>query len=296
MGICASEKKNRERKVMEEISKLLGRWQLFYVVLMITIILALLYSLSIPIEISPHTKAVYDYIEDPSKLPLGSPVLVEMHYDEASRAELEPQVIALMKHLFEKGCKLVFLSTATYGPVAFQSLQFSAPDLFEGKRYGEDYVFLGYIAGGESTLAFLARSITGTVAIDNYGTATSELPLIVEANNASAYGLVVTASSKTDTFLWYICQWYTPYHTPLLFVTLSTIAPSIESYVNAGQARGMLTGQRSAAEYELLVGRKGLGIVSLEAQRFVQWVLLLFIILVNIMFAYVKLSKKLRKR
>jgi hypothetical protein len=282
--------------VMEEISKLLGRWQLFYIMLTITIILALLYSLSIPIEISPHTKAVYDYIEDPSKLPLGSPVLVETCYEEGARAELEPQVIALMKHLFEKRCKLVFLSTAIYGPVAFQFLQFSAPDLFEGKRYGEDYVFLGYIASGESTLTSLARSITGTVATDNYGTVTSELPLIVEANNASAYGLVVIASSKTETFLWYIRQWYTPYHTPLLFVTLSAIVPSIESYVNSGQAIGMLTGQRSAAEYELLVGRKGSGTASLEAQHLVQWVLLLFIILGNIMFAYVKLSKKVMKK
>jgi hypothetical protein len=281
---------------MGKIGKLLGRWQLLYIAFTITIILALLYSLSSPIEISPSTKAVYDYIEDPSKLPSHSPVLVEICYDEASRAELEPQVIAIMKHLFDKDCKLVLLSTATYGPVAFQFLQSSAPDLFKGKRYGEDYVFLGYIAGSESTLASLARNITGTVAKDNYGTTTSELPLIIEANNASAYGLVVIASSSTDTFLWYIHQWYTPYHTPLLFVTLSTIAPSIESYVNSGQAIGMLTGQRSAAEYELLVGRKGSGTASLEAQRFVQWVLLLFIILGNIMFAYVKLSKRLRKR
>jgi hypothetical protein len=201
-----------------------------------------------------------------------------------------------MKHLFEKDCKLVFLSTATYGPLAFQFLQLSAPDVFEGKTYGEDYVFLGYIAGGESTLASLARSITGTVATDNYGNSTSSLHLIQEANDATAYELVVIASSGTDTFSWYIRQWYTPYHTPLLFGALSVIAPSIEPYVGAGQAIGMLTGQRSAAEYELLVGRKGLGIASMDAQSFAHGLILLFIILGNIVFAYAKLSKRGEKK
>ncbi|PMB76178.1 MAG: hypothetical protein C0193_00105 [Candidatus Bathyarchaeota archaeon] len=281
---------------MEKIDKILGTRQLLYTLLIIAIILPILYPVGLPIGISSRTRAVYDYIEDDSKLPPGSHVLVEIYYEVAARAELEPQVIALMKHLFEKNCKLVFLSTATYGPLAFQFLQTSAPDLFEGKTYGEDYVFLGYIAGGESTLASLARSITGTVATDNYGNPASSLPLIQEANDATAYELVVIASSGTDTFSWYIRQWYTPYHTPLLFGALSVIAPSIEPYVGAGQAIGMLTGQRSAAEYELLVGRKGLGIASMDAQSLAHGLILLFIILGNIVFAYTKLSKRGEKK
>jgi hypothetical protein len=281
---------------MEKIDKILGTRQLLYTLLIIAIILPILYPLGLPIGISSRTRAVYDYIEDDSKLPPGSHVLIEIYYEVAARAELEPQVIALMKHFFEKDCKLVFVSTATYGPLAFQFLQASAPDVFEGKTYGEDYVFLGYIAGGESTLASLARSITGTVATDNYGNPTSSLHLIQEANDATAYELVVIASSGTDTFSWYIRQWYTPYHTPLLFGALSVIAPSIEPYVGAGQAIGMLTGQRSAAEYELLVGRKGLGIASMDAQSLAHGLILLFIILGNIVFAYTKLSKRGEKK
>lgn len=68
---------------MEKIGKLRQMATILHGAI-ITRILALLYSLSIPIEISPSTKAVYDYIEEPSKLPLGSLVLVEMHYEETS--------------------------------------------------------------------------------------------------------------------------------------------------------------------------------------------------------------------
>lgn len=281
---------------IEKIDKVLSTRQLLYTLLIILIIVPLIYPVGLPIGISSRTKAVYDYIEDDSKLPPGSPVLVEIYYEVAARAELEPQVIALMKHLFEKNCRLVFLSMATYGPLAFQFLQSSAPDLFEGKTYGEDYVFLGYIAGGESALASLASSITGTVAVDNYGNPTSNLPLIQEANTAADYKLVLVASSGTDTFAWYVRQWYTPYHTPLLFGVLSVIGPSVEPYVGAGQAIGMLTGQRAAAEYELLVGRKGLGIASMDAQSFAHGLILLFIILGNIVFAYTKLSKRGEKK
>lgn len=282
--------------LMGKVSKFLGRWQLLYVLFIIAVIVVLLYSITAPIEISPNTKAIYDYLNDNSKLTPDSPVLIEICYEESARTELEPQIIALMKHLFDKNCRLLFLSTSAYGPIAFQYLQSSAPDLFASKQYGEDYAFLGYLADNESTLASLAKSITGTVATDNYGFPTSELPLIVEANDASAYSLVIVASSRTDTFSWYVNQWHAPYHTPLLFVTLSTIVSSIESYVDSGQAIGMLVGQRSAAEYELLVGRKGLGVASLEAQRSLHLLLLLVIILGNIIFTYIKLFKKIRKR
>jgi hypothetical protein len=289
-------KEGIDMTAIEKIDKILSTRQLLYTLLVIAIILPLIYPVGLPIGISSRTKAVYDYIQDDSKVPPGSHVLIEIYYEVAARAELEPQVIALMKQLFEKNCKLVFLSTITYGPLAFQFLQASAPDVFEGKTYGEDYVFLGYIAGQESAVASLAKSITGTVATDNYGNSTSSLPLIVEANDASAYALVIVASSGTDTFGWYVRQWYTPYHTPLLFGALSVIAPSIEPYVNAGQAVGMLTGQRSAAEYELLVGRKGLGIASMDAQSFAHGLILVFIIVGNIVFAYTKLSKRGEKK
>ncbi|MBX5321679.1 MAG: hypothetical protein QHH12_07515 [Candidatus Bathyarchaeota archaeon] len=264
----------------EEKRRPFGMAQIIYTLLVISIVIPLLNPVGLPIGISSTTRDVYNYIEN--TLPAGKPVLIDLYYEMAARAELEPQVAAVIKHLFEKNCKLVFVSTITYGPIVFELLKSTAADLFADKTYGVDYVFLGYIAGNEPAVRSLATSIRGTVAVDNYGTAISALQMMANIDKAEDFALVFIASSGTDTFGWYVRQWYTPYDIPLLFGALSVIGPSIKPYVDAGQAIGMLTGQRSAAEYETLVGRKGLGLASMDAQSFAHALILIFIIIGNI--------------
>ena len=264
----------------EEKRRPFGMAQIIYTLLVISIVIPLLNPVGLPIGISSTTRDVYNYIEN--TLPAGKPVLIDLYYEMAARAELEPQAAAVIKHLFEKNCKLVFVSTITYGPIVFELLKSTAADLFADKTYGVDYVFLGYIAGNEPAVRSLATSIRGTVAVDNYGTAISALQMMADIDKAEDFALVFIVSSGTDTFGWYVRQWYTPYDVPLLFGALSVIGPSIKPYVDAGQAIGMLTGQRSAAEYETLVGRKGLGLASMDAQSFAHALILIFIIIGNI--------------
>ncbi len=264
----------------EEKRRPFGMAQIIYTLLVISIVIPLLNPVGLPIGISSTTRDVYSYIEN--TLPAGKPVLMDLYYEMAARAELEPQAAAVIKHLFEKNCKLVFVSTMTYGPIVFELLKSTAADLFADKTYGVDYVFLGYIAGNEPAVRSLATSIRGTVAVDNYGTAISDLPMMTNIDKAEDFALVFIVSSGTDTFGWYVRQWYTPYAVPLLFGALSVIGPSIKPYVDAKQAIGMLTGQRSAAEYETLVGRKGLGLASMDAQSFAHALILIFIIIGNI--------------
>jgi hypothetical protein len=269
---------------LETIEKVLGARQLLYALLVIAIVYPLLSPIGLPIGISSRTRAVYDYIN--TQVTPGSPVLIDLSYEMAARGELEPQVIAVSKQLFDNGHKIVFMGTSNYAPLVFSLIQSQAPDLFVNKEYGTDYVFLGYIAGGESAVTSLAKSISGTIAVDNYGEPISSLDMMKTVDKATDFGLVFIASAGTDTFGWYIRQFYTPYNSKLLFGALSVIAPSIEPYVGAGQAIGMLQGQRQAAEYELLVGRKGLGSSSMDAQSFAHGLILVFVVLGNIVYIY----------
>lgn len=274
----------------ERIGKILGSRELLYTLLLIAIILPLIYPIGIPIGISSRTRSIYEYIQN--NLKPGCHVWMELYYEIAARSELEPAAIALVKQFFDKGCKIMFMSTAAYGPIAFSLLVSNAPDVFKDKVYGKDYVFLGYIAGGEAAVASLAKSIKGTVSVDNYGNPLNTLPLMNEVDSAKDFDLVVVVSSGTDTFNYYVRQIYTPYHVPLLFVALSVIAPSIEPFVAAKQAIGMIVGQRGAAEYELLVGRKGLGIASMDAQSVSHVLLIIFIIAGNIAYWNRRLSSR----
>lgn len=271
------------------VEKILGSRELLYTLLLLAVILPVIHPVGIPIQISQRTREVYDYLNN---LKPGCHVYIEVYYEVAARGELEPNLIALTKQLFDKGCKIVYGSLAAYGPVSFSLFQASAPDIFRGKVYGKDYVFLGYIAGGEAALASLARSIKGTISVDNYGNRLEDLPLMREVDKATDFDLAIVVSSGTDVFNYYVRQWYTPYKVPLLFVALSVIAPSIEPFVGAKQAIGMLVGQRSAAEYELLVGRLGLGIASMDAQSFSHLLIIIFIIAGNIVYWSRRLSSK----
>jgi len=278
--------------VINVIDRIFGSRYVLYLVLIIALIYPLIFPIGIPIQISSRTLAVYNYLQH---LKPGCHVYMELYYEVAARGELEPNAIALIKQLFDKDCKIVFVSTMSTGPLIFSLLKSSAPDVFANKTYGVDYVFLGYVSGGEAAVASLAKSIKGTVTVDNYGNPVDKLPLLKEVDKATDFDLAIIVSSGTDTFNYYVRQWYTPYGTPLLFVALSVIAPSIEPFVSAKQAIGMLVGQRSAAEYELLVGRKGLGIASMDSQSLSHFVILIFIIVGNIVYWSKRLEAKKAK-
>jgi len=274
---------------LEVLDRIFASRELLYTLLIIAIIAPLVSPIGLPVTISSRTKQVYDYI---NSLKPGCHAYVELYYELAARSELEPNVVALVKQLFDKGCKIVFASTAAYGPVVFNLMLSTAPDVFAGKKYGVDYVFLGYISGGESATASLARSIKGTVQYDPFGNRLEDLPLMKEVDKATDFDLAIIASSGTDTFNYYVRQWYTPYNVSLLFVSLSVIAPSIEPFVSAKQAVGMLVGQRSAAEYEMLVGRKGLGLAAMDAQSMAHLLIIIFIVLGNATYWARRLSRR----
>jgi hypothetical protein len=271
------------------LGKVLESRELLYTLLLLSVILPLVHPIGIPVEISARTWDVYNYVE---KLKPGCRVYIEVFYEVAARGELEPNLIALTKHLFDKGCRIVYGSLSAFGVVAFSLFKANAADLFADKVYGRDYVYLGYIAGGEAATASLARSIKGTISVDNYGNRLEDLPLMKEVDKATDFDLVAIVSSGTDIFAFYVRQWHTPYGVPLLFVALSVIGPSIEPFVGARQAIGMLVGQRAAAEYEVLVGRLGLGMASMDAQSTSHMLILAFIVIGNVVYWSKRLSSR----
>ncbi len=276
---------------LKRLDEMIGTRQLLYTLLIILALLPLYYPLKLPIGISARTLKVYRYIDG---LQPGSNVFIDFDYDPAGRGELEPQAVAMFKQLFDKGCKLVIASMGTTGPVMFEIMRRTNPNIFAGKEYGKDWVNLGYVAGGESAVAGLAKSISGTVAVDAYGRAIGELPLIREADRAERFALAIIFTTGTDTLYYFVRQWNTPYKTPLIMGILGVMGPAAEPFVAAGQAVELLVGQVAGAEYEVLVGRPGIGLGAMDAQSTSHAIVLIFIILGNIMFWSMRLRGERR--
>src|SRR5438552_3039043 len=67
-------------------------------------LLPLLYPVGLAIRVSPEVRAVYDHID---QLPEGSIFLLSMDFDPASKPELHPQAVALLRHAFMKNLRVI---------------------------------------------------------------------------------------------------------------------------------------------------------------------------------------------
>lgn len=231
---------------------------------------------------------IYSYIEN--ELAVGEYILVDLHYGSHAKAALEPQLTVVVKHFFDKGCKIVFISSPNEGPAMFEKFQSRAPEVFAGKQYGIDYLFLGGVSD-DMGVQSLAQSISETVESDYYNMSVATLPIMKHINGAKSFALAFILSADVEVFEWYINWWTTPYHVPLLLGTLNPTAHLVKQYLENKCVIGIMAGYRAAAEYEILLHREGSGLNTVRIGKFVYIVNMLFMILGNSIVFYMK-SKK----
>jgi hypothetical protein len=129
--------------------------RIIFVVIGLCTLLPLLYPVGLPIKISPEVKGIYDYIE---ALPEGSVFLLSLDFDPASKPELYPQAIAILRHAFKKNLRVVTMTLWVTGTgMADQVVTQIAGEA--GKTSGKDYVFLGWSPGGSAVIINLGQDL-----------------------------------------------------------------------------------------------------------------------------------------
>lgn len=248
--------------IINKLEKLDPR--IIYSLILILTILPLVYPLGLPIPISSEVKQAYDYIE---KLPKGSIVLIGNEFTAPSWMELGPSYIAVMKHLIKRGIKFVVMAYfSAEAPVAFDSM---IKPRIQGYldtynyKYGEDWVDLGYLPGGESALAAFASNIfiTGT---DRYGKSLNELPLYQNLKGFKDFALVIELDPGAH-LPEYLRQFQTQFGTPHITITYGVTKSAYIPYLAAGQIKGMMAAIGGGAEYEQLVGSPGVASAGMDA-------------------------------
>ncbi|HHY17375.1 MAG TPA: hypothetical protein GX524_04805, partial [Firmicutes bacterium] len=119
-----------------------------YVILLVVLAGPLLKPIGIPIKISNETQTSYDVIDT---LKPGSVVVFGFDYTPGNAAEMEPQALAVLKHLLAKDVKVIGISFLAQGPMLAEKA--FATTGWANKEYGVDYVNLGYRAGGQGAVA-----------------------------------------------------------------------------------------------------------------------------------------------
>ena len=253
---------------------------------------------SLPIRPKQHSQIVFNEI---NKLESGNRVLLSFEYGPSTMPEIHPMSIALLNHLFVKDIKV-------YAVALWPDGDFMSTDAFAevaddyGKKYGIDYVNLGFKIGGEAVIKNIASDILSLYPTDIKGKSIENIPMMKGVNNVEAFDFVFSLSAGYPGSKEWVQYATDPKGIPMSTGCTSIQVTDIVPYVENGQIRGILAGMPGAAEYEELVKAelksRGLVIKSgeatsmMSAQSMAHVVIVIFIILGNITYYLTRNNKR----
>ena len=253
---------------------------------------------NLPIRPRPESQVVFNEI---NKLNEGDKVILSFEYGPSTKPEIHPMSIAILKHLYAKNIQV-------YGFALWPDGNFMATEAFSEvsndyqKKYGIDYVNLGYKPGAEAVVKGIAADIRTLYTVDLKGTPIDDLPMMQGVVNVEDFDFVFSLSAGypgATEWVQYACD---PKKIPLSTGCTSIQVTDILPYVENGQIRGILAGMPGAAEYESLVevelkkmgitGKPGKASGMMAAQSIAHVIIVLFIIFGNITYFITRKTKR----
>jgi hypothetical protein len=275
------------RKMLEKLERLDRR--IIFIFIGFSVAVPLLFPVYMDFSVTPPVKSLYDAIEE---LPPGSKVLVSCDYDPGSMPELYPMNVAVFYHLLSRGHKIITMQLWATGTLlaerAMNEVLVEMPD----KKYGEDWVNLGFKEGREVVMVSMGTSIPKTFPADSRGNKLEDLPIMQGVTTFDDVAMLMNVSGGLPGTKEWVLQVQSRYHVKLGSGCTAVSAPEFYPYVQSGQLVGLLGGMKGAAEYEKLVGRLGTAQRGMDAQSVSHIVVFLFILIGNIAYFSVKGAKK----
>ncbi len=255
----------------------IGRGWLYTGFLVITL-LPLMFPIPFPVKVSTTTQAMYNAVD---ALKPGDVVLYSAEFSADMSAELYPGFFAVFEHMMKKpGVKVVLMATTTDGPMFIQKMLDTAN--MSGKQYGTDVVNVGYVGGGESTLAALCQDFQKTFPRDYYGKDIKSLALTANIKKATDFALVINDTAGGLGPVGWIRQANTAFGVKVATILGQDMALSAYPYIGSKQLVGLLAGLRGAAEYEKLAGTVGKGTAGMGAQSTAALYFMLLLVVANV--------------
>lgn len=263
----------------EKTTKKIDRRYIFLFIF-IGVALPLIFTIGLPIETTKYVEMAYEMVD---QAPAGSRVLISFDYDPASKPELHPMAKAVINHCFRKDLKVVATALWPMGVSMandiFSGLEAEHPD----KVYGEDYVNMGYKAGGIVTVQAMGKNFRTVFPNDTRQNKIDDLPILDDINNFSNFDFIFCLSAGEPGIIQWVMVGRDKYGIPVSGGVTAVSAPSIMPYVNEQQQlHGLLGGLKAAAEYELLIDLPGTATAGMDAQSIAHLIIIMFIVLGNI--------------
>ena len=253
---------------------------------------------TLPIKASSHSERVFDEID---ALKEDSSVLVSFEYGPSTMPEIHPSAIALLNHLFSKDIKVYAVALWPDGNFMATDAFSKVADTYE-KKYGVDYVNLGYKPGGEAVVKGLGSDIRTMYTVDLLGNQLDEIEMMNNVTNLLDFDFIFSLSAGypgSKEWVQFACD---PLGIPMSTGCTSIQVTDIIPYVQNDQIKGILSGMPGAAEYEQLVQNAleergmmvapGKASINMAAQSMAHVIIVLLIILGNITYFLTRKSNK----
>jgi hypothetical protein len=254
--------------------------RIIFLVIGLCTLLPLLYPVGLPIKISSEVRGVYNHIES---LPERSVLFISFDFDPASKPELHPQAIALLRHAFRKNLRVVTMTLWVTGTgLADQIVTQVAKEM--GKENGKDYVFLGWSPGNTAVIINLGQNLYNTFPSDYGGKPTKGLPVLdgVQSLKDVTY-LVSLGAGNPGVEAWYVFG-KDKYKFEMGGGCTGVMAPGLYPLLRSGQINGLIGGLRGAAEYESLIDQKGKAVAGMDAQSATHVAIIVLVIICNLFY------------
>jgi len=261
--------------------------RIIYTVIGLAVIIPLVTKLTFPIRVSDTVRNAYRSIE---RLPAGSIVLISVDYDASSEPELQPMLIAVLRHCFKKDIKVILTGHWALG-LPLGEIALNKVSAEYNKKYGVDYVNLGYRPGYTALMVGIGREFRDFFAVDYRNVPIDSFPFMRKVHNYNQIALLVglEAGATGDAWVQYAGA---RFGLKMFLGATGVSAPDLYPYLQAKQIEGLLSGLQGAAEYEVLVNEKGTGTLGMPTQSVVHGLIIIFIILGNISYFVLRRKKE----
>jgi hypothetical protein len=272
-------------KFWEKLGELDRR--IIFTIIGLAVIIPLVLKITMPIRVSETVRNAYHSIEH---LPAGSIVMISIDYDASSGPELQPMLIAVLRHCFKKDIKVILLGHWALGlPLGEIALNRVAAEY--NKKYGEDYVNLGYRPGYSALMVGIGREFRDFFAADYRRVPIDSFPFMRKVHNYDQISLLVGLEAGATGDAW--VQFAGARFGLKMFLGATGVtAPDLYPYLQAGQITGLIAGLQGAAEYETLIKEAGTGTLGMPTQSVVHGLIIIFIILGNASYFVLRKKKK----
>jgi hypothetical protein len=250
----------------------------------------ILIPMGLPVKVSPQARGIYEEVE---KLPDGSNVLLAFDYDPAAAPECHPMALAFLRHCFAKHHKVFIIALWPQGAQLAVSALEQVTREFDVK-YGEDYINLGYKAGGMVVINSMGTSIPAVFPNDMEGRPISQFPIMTRVKSLKDFAIILDLSAGDPGIPAWVAVANSIYRRPVAGGCTAVSAPQFYPYLQTHQLVGLLGGLRGAAEYEVLIDRPDKGVRRMGSQSIAHLVIIIFIIFANI--SYVVLRRRERRQ